>query len=583
MTERLEENVALFADLWPLDAYKVQSEEFDPIQWGPYDEGLSNWKEKLPLQGILSIIVYGIGSGQAFDHLKTWLKTDTERHLVFLEDDLRLLRGLFESEKATEILSHPQVTLCYVQGGELSPETLEFLYWSFGRTKFLVTALPFYVRTKASIAKQLSDKIHYEAELKAGLVEEYQKLGVSFFRNFYSNMKELPGAFWGNKLFGQFEGIPAIILGAGPSLNKQIPLLKELESKALIFAGGSALNAIKSQSLKPHFGAGIDPNDTQLARLKETSELAIPFFYRSRLFATAIREIKGPRLYVSGAGGYDISEWYEEKFSITSDFLDEGHNVVNFCTELAVRLGCNPIIYVGLDLAFTGNASYSDGVNDTIQCSDTLVRKDIYGKDTTTQWRWVFEADWLSQYAKSHPEITFYNATEGGIGIPGVENVLLRTLSEEKLVQTFPLHKQIQKALNEAKLPHVTPDKIEAATQELKESLERSLSLINLLLVELDKEAAKEVPQDKLVSGRAILLESDLFDEPAYQYILDIFHHVFARITYKQSARLKQNKGQLKNAKELAIEKLELQRNKLLFLKDVAQANLLLIQFAERI
>lgn len=583
MTERFDLNCSLFAELWPLDAYKVQSKDLEAVEFKPYDEGLGKWASELPLVDIQTILVYGVGSGKAYDQLLPWLRGNEERHVVFLEDDLRVLRAFLESEKATEILSHPQITLCRILEGDYSPETLEFLYWSFGRTKFHFAAIPYYAKLKRAETQKLSDKIYYEAELKGGLVEEYLKLGVSFFRNFYSNIKELPGSYWGNKLFGKFEGIPAIILGAGPSLSKQIPLLKELESKALLFAGGSSLNAIKSQSLKPHFGAGIDPNDSQLARLKETSDVPIPFFYRSRLFATAIREIKGPRLYVSGAGGYDISEWYEEKFSITSDFLDEGHNVVNFCTELALRLGCNPIIYVGLDLAFTGNASYSDGVDDTIKCDEVVARKDIYGNDTTTQWRWIFEADWLSQYAKSHPEITFYNATEGGIGIPDVENIPLRTLANEKLIKSFPLQSLINESLEEASMPQVTAEKVQKATLELKESLERSLSLLNLLLVELDKESAKENPQEKLISGKAILFESDLFEEPAYQYILDIFHHVYARLSFKESSQLRQNKGGIKSAREIALQKLDIQRKKLLFLKDVAQANLLLIQFAERL
>lgn len=584
MTENFEQNCALFGELWPLEAFHLQSEDLASFDQKLFDGDVKKWVSDLPLEGVQTLLVYGVGFGSAFEHLLPWLKQDAKRHLVFLEDDAQLLRAFFETERATELLSHPQVTLCYSKSAEDSDAVLDFLYWSFAKTNLYYSVLPYYSKVKGKQADKYFEKIHYGKELKDGLVEEYLQFGASFFRNFYSNIKELPESLWGNKLFGKFEGVPAIILGAGPSLSKQIEVLRSLTSRALIFAGGSALNAVKSKGFKPHFGAGIDPNQPQMERLKETGAFPVPFFYRSRLFSNAIREVKGPRLYVSGAGGYDVSEWYEEKLSITSDFLDEGHNVVNFCTELALRLGCNPIIFVGLDLAFTGRQSYAEGVGDTIHCKEPLLmRKDIYGNETTTQWKWIFEADWISQYAKDHPEVSFYNATEGGIGIPGVENIPLKSLSAAKLTKTYPIKSLIAEALKEAEIPHVTPEKVQEATLQLKESLERSLGYIKQLIDEVTKEKEKKNPQDKLVSGKAILLESDLFDEPAYQYILDIFHHVFARLSYKESLILKQNKKEEKNPKELALAKLELQRKKLLFLKDVAEANLLLMQFAESV
>ncbi|MFV0339556.1 MAG: motility associated factor glycosyltransferase family protein [Parachlamydiaceae bacterium] len=582
MTKNFDENCALFAEQWPLEAFKIQSEDLGEIDPKKYDEGVSAWAKELPLEGVDTAILYGIGFGAAFDALHAWLERDSNRHLLFLEDDLAVLRAFFETDKAGKLLSHPQVTICYLQDVEGSAEALDFIYWVFSRTKFRFFTTPYYQKTKRETADKLSEKIAYDAELKSGLVEEYEQYGVSFFRNFYSNIKELPGALWGNKLFKQFEGIPAIILGAGPSLSKQLSLLKELADKALIFAGGCALNALQAHGLKPHFGAGIDPNDVQLLRLKETSEFPVPFFYRNRLFATAIREIKGPRLYVSGAGGYDISEWYEEKFGLTGDFLDEGHNVVNFCTELALRMGCNPIVFVGLDLAFTDSRHYAEGVKDTITCKEApIVRKDIYGHDVTTQWKWIFEADWLSQLVKEHTETAFYNATEGGIGIPEVKNLPLKDVVNEKLLKKHPIESMVNEALRAAKIPQVTAEKIQAATHELKESLERTISYIDQLVLEIDKEAAKDEPQEKLRSGKAILIETDLFDEPAYRYILDIFHHVYARISYRDSLKLKQNKGSKRTPKELAIAHLQIQKKKLQFLKEVAQANLLLIQFAE--
>ena len=326
-----------------------------------------NWFSSLRLEGIKLLYVYGVGLGYYYEVLKKWLKEDEERHVVFLEDDLAVLKRFFEEPHAEVLLTHNQVTVCYLHDIEDKHGVLETLYWSFVLTPFLFTSLRSYELEKPKQYEAFRYKISYSTTMKNALVEEYLRYGVGFFRNFYRNILELDTSYWGNALFGQFPGIPAVICGAGPSLEQQLPLLKYLKNKALVFAGGSSLNAVSAHGILPHFGAGIDPNPTQYLRLTASEAFEVPFFYRSRMQHDAFRKIPGFRLYISGAGGYDVAEWYEKTFNLEAEFLDEGHNVVNFCTEIATRLGCNPIIYIGMDLAFTGMKAYSRGNEEQVE------------------------------------------------------------------------------------------------------------------------------------------------------------------------------------------------------------------------
>lgn len=552
----------------------------------------AQWFSKLSLEGVKVLYIYGVGLGYYYEPLKKWLREETERYAVFIEDDPIIIKKFLHERVAEEILEDPQVFLCLVKDPKDEEGVLETLYWSFVLTPFLMTALHSYEEIKKESYEAFRYKISYSNTMKNALVDEYMRYGVGFFRNFYPNILELSSSYSGNALFGKFKNIPAIICGAGPSLEKHIHLLEPLKDKALILAGGSALNALAAKRISPHFGAGLDPNSTQLKRLEACEMHSIPFFYRNRMFHGAFKKIKGPRLYIAGSGGYDVAEWYEEKFGLKSDFLDEGHNVVNFCSEIAYRLGCNPLIYIGMDLAFTGMKSYSEGVEEKNDVSGEallsskdeeyrgILRRDIYGKPILTLWKWIAEADWISAFSKRHPDVTFLNATEGGIGFPDIASIPFKNIIDKYLRKNLRIEEKIGKEIPLTKLKNISREDLEKATLELKTSLKNCLKGIDQLREELLKEREKENPKGVLSSGKAALAETELFGEPAYEYILDIFHQVFARIQSKKIGFIKVNKKGAKNALEVALEKIEIQLEKLHFLRNVAEANIVLIDYA---
>ncbi len=602
MSKQFESNIAIWAKERPVEAMRLQFASLDLPKWESkenlqmpygllYEKDAQVEVEDLDIQHAKALYIYGIGLGLYYTHLKKWLLEDAERHIFFLEDDYAVLHRFFETTLAKEILLNKQVSVCYINSLDDCDGVLETLYWSVVLTPFKVVALRSYSKNKATFFSELQTKISYDNTMKNGLVDEYMRYGAAFFRNFYPNMLELEGAYWGNALFGKFKGVPAIICGAGPSLGKQIERLGTLKDKALIFAGGSALNGLMVRDVLPHFGAGIDPNETQVLRLNESQHTNVPFFYRTRMLVEAARKIPGDRLYISGVGGYDIAEYYEKKFGLEAEFLDEGHNVVNFCTEIATRMGCNPIIFVGMDLAFTGMKAYTPGIdaNEDLVAQDLLnnpdeefrgiKRTDIFGEPILTVWKWIAESDWLSRFAKEHPEVTFINATEGGIGFQDIPNIPLHEVVKEHLGKQFPVQEKVKEEIKAAEMPQVTNEALKEVTVELKNSLKKCIEWIDVLLQEIKKEKTKPNTTGALTSGQAALAESDLYEEPAYIYLLDIFHQVFARVQNKKVTAIRLNKGEA-DEQAIAQIKLDLQQEKLQFIRNVAEANITLIDYA---
>lgn len=585
-------NIELWSRTDPKQALMLPLHEGRNLEWlslqseKKASKEAAAWFEGLDLRKTDIVYVYGVGMGHYYEAAKAWLKKNKKRRLVFLEDDLGVIHRLFETEKGTRLLEDPQTQLLYFKDLKSDEAVFEVLYWNFAMTRVAVSALKYYTEFKAELYSQLRHKIVYDSAVKNALVDEYLHYGGAFFINFYQNMLSLPGSFLGNKTFGSFRKVPAIICGAGPSLEKNLPLLSKLGDKALIFAGGSALNALNAAGIQPHLGAGIDPNPAQFDRLSTNTAFEVPFYYRNRMHHEAFEMIHGPRLYITGTGGYDISDYFEEKLKIQHAFLDEGHNVINFCLQVAHQLGCDPIIFVGLDLAFTGMKSYAPGVEENVEFDPDkfgevdefdekpLLLKDIYEKPLYTLWKWVAESDWISNFAKEHPEVTILNATEGGLGFKDVSNETLKEVSKHYLTRNFALKDRLNGEIQNSAMPHVTLRKMKIWMMQLRESLVRCISYLNILIEET--EAAKLQPKSgHALSGRAALCETDLSEEDGYKYILEIFNEVQVRLYNRELHEIKELPEGRRNLK-----KLEINLKRLIFLRDVAKVNVGMIDLA---
>ncbi len=464
--------------------------------------------------------VFGLPDESFFEEARAHLKG--KKALVFLEDDLHLLKTFLETKLASKVLSHPKMHLIPFRDlNEEIPIALEELMWHFVQKRFDFLLSPYYEKTRRDEFLTFCDTLSFRTQRLKQILDEYFILGAPFFYNFYKNIRKLKDSYLGDHLFGKFKKIPAVIVGAGPSLEKQIPLLKSLKNKALIFAGGSSMNALNGFDLMPHFGAGIDPNLMQKKRLLEHQGCHLPYFYRNRMNHQAFDLLSGEKLYISGSGGYEIGNYFDEALNIKETELDEGHNVVNFLTEIAERMGCSPIVYVGLDLALTGGKEYSSFVEDVTgpPLEKKIVRTDIYGQPVQTYWKWVAESFWISTFAKEHPKLKCYNATEGGIGIEGVENISL-----QKVVSSWKENKELDKKIKEeiakAKCPPNTGEIIEEALQKLLSSFERSENLLKELIEESERVKTGGT------TGKQALLETELADEIAYIYVLSTFNLV---------------------------------------------------------
>lgn len=252
------------------------------------------------------------------------------------------------------------------------------------------------------ICENQTFKTHFEqCHMAASLiVSETADFGVEALKNAKANQ----GSYRrGMDLKGAFAGIPALIVGAGPSLKKNGPLIRQFEKKALIFAGGSALNSI---DVEPHFAASIDAA-APYQQFKTHPFPETPFCYQARMNRDNFSLIHGEKLLFPDSSS-DLINWMygEEAF-------DGGWTVGNFLTAIAIHFGCSPIYFVGMDFCYAQDRKYAE--------VEVQELNGVRVGDFLTQRDWVMAASWM--------EGKGINATEGGM-LGGPQESLANALKQ---------------------------------------------------------------------------------------------------------------------------------------------------------
>ena len=509
------------------------------------------WVANLDLEGIQDLFVYGIGKGEIYEVLKNWLGQKINRLLFFIEEDVSVLRALFETDVGSRMLMDDQVEILHFFPEEPAPLFQRLMWQGVLRKRVVVgdpRALPDSFQKVQNILKFDQDKIDWTSK-------DYQVFGLGYYYNYYKNLKQLPECHDGTSLFGKLKNVPAIIVGAGPSLNKNGHLLAKIREKALIFAGGSALPGIKQFNIKPHFGGGIDPNITQVERIKSYGVVDFPFLFCSRFNALAFNLLKGPKVYIPGTGGYDTAPWINKQLGLPKVTFEEGYSIIHFMTEIAYHMGCNPIVYIGVDLSYPNNVHYAHGITQPEEMPNDLIQTvDIHRKPIASRWMWLKEALWISEFANRHPEIKVINATEGGIGYKDVPNKPFN-----QVIQTFKENYDFDSLLKYTQL-NIQEDQIPKIIHPLVESLKRISKLLEEIRSYYQKVDLIHYKREEITFPEGADWYEKLEAELAFDPIVKIFHSYCINLisnshTFYLAARDGLNSKIVKQVLQLQIQK----------------------------
>ncbi|EAK4332477.1 motility associated factor glycosyltransferase family protein [Campylobacter jejuni] len=418
---------------------------------------LNTYNDKYLLYPVLYF--YGFGNGILF---KALLQNKNHQHIVVFEKDIEIIWIMFHIlDFSSELQS---ARLMVLENDKLQAQDYTELcsskpFFQFSRIYFLELMSHYYERFHEDVL-----------ELNKKLAENFKNSIVSHgndpldalqgIEQFVYNLPSMITHPSYKELLSKRKNLSdtAIIVSTGPSLTKQLPLLKKYANKATIFCADSSYPILAKHGIKPDYVCMLERTEITAEFFNHDFgefDKDIVFVCAGVVHPKAIEYLKGRnRKYLIIPRYLYFPIYIKLKYF---DFLYNTPSVAHMACYLSLHLNHKNIIFIGQDLAYAENGNshpddYQNSANYESQMYEHILTEAYGGKkEIKTHEVWIFFKQILeAMIIKYH--ITTYNCTEGGARIEGTiekpflwacENLLHKDLNKpfEKL-EPLSLNKQ---------------------------------------------------------------------------------------------------------------------------------------------
>ena len=398
--------------------------------------------------------------------------------LVFVEGDLKKIRSFIEM---SDLMESEGVELISQMDEELKQIAWKYLYAKYE----IVGNLP--------DLKRWLDGVHLTAS------DLHQSHVV--VRNLQANTLRSHEFINGQSLKDAFQSTTAIVCGSGPSLSDEsIQKIRALEGYALVIATGSSMPKLERAGIRIDFGVYVDP-EPDLEIYQKMTSFKFPLFYQNRMCEKLFSLHKGEKIWMGESAGWPLDKKLMSAATISTWEIDTGWNAGTFGLQIASYLGCNNIVFVGLDNGMENNRELESG---EYLVDNLITRRDLTGA-----------RDWIEEFIKTKPS-SIFTMPNNGLQVTGARRCdSWEEAIERKPVCSLTFEKQ---QIDFASLAQFVG---ELNSTALQESLEAFLAEL------------KEGVDSEGFQREKILLEVELEESILIQYVLkdlwNVTHHLFKR------------------------------------------------------
>ncbi len=390
----------------------------------PYDpeREAAKFYSGLPLEGADVVVHFGWGLGYGASFLRERLGPDARVFILEPDEDLY---DLFRREGAgRDQLDDPRFR--FVVGSQVGQFVDDWGMAGCRDTdKVLWVVWPRSLERHSELAEALQQEFNTRLRDRAANLLTHFENGRTYFENAVRNFCFAGDPVAGG-LFGNFEGVPLVLVSAGPSLDRNVRQLAGIDQRCFILAVDTALRPLLAAGIEPHAVMIADPSRLNAQHIlgampRETYLIAEQAVDPSALKAAARRFQFSVGVFPDGL--------YRE-FGLDRTVLTVWGSVATAVLDLACRIGADPVIFVGQDFAYTWESDYAShtifhGRGPGGRHQDRY-EPDLWGRAVPTTENLIAYRDAFLRRIKAEPERRFINASEGGILTDEVEILSLK-------------------------------------------------------------------------------------------------------------------------------------------------------------
>jgi hypothetical protein len=406
---------------------------------------------------------YGIGNGHLYKRL---LQNRHHRTIYIIEPELELLYiALNLTDLSQEILSS-RALLIHAEDAlssnlSLKIKSIDQVYFKAYELAIHSDYYEKYIEDIERVNKEITKVFSYFIN-STGNDATDELLGLKNFIHNLPTMIKNPSLT--NLVENGKNTETAVIVATGPSLAKQLPLLKKIQNYVTIISVDASLPILEKEGIKPDIVTSIERIELTAKFYEQTSKE----FQEDIIFAlTAIVDQKLLDNIKAGQLQLNMRPTGSHYFYMQLDdwgYIGQGMSAANLAYELATKIEYKNIILIGQDLAYGKDGSShsknhifgEDEVKHNKTKDDYITAYGGEGKVKTT-WAWkLFLSGYERVIAQNNinGKITTINATEGGARIHGTKE-----LTFEKTISTY-----VDKSKNKSKIKLQNPTQQEIET-----------------------------------------------------------------------------------------------------------------------
>lgn len=372
------------------------------------------------------IIVFGLGLG--YHIIKLCEKISEYNKVLIIEPSIKVFAKTLEIGELEKIVKD-NININIIIGQDIK-KVNEYFYRNINSDNLNNVYLSIFGQYGNVFGSYMNEV--YEG-LKEAIINEEVNLATEyhfqyeFSGNVIRNIPYLLESESILELEGRFKGYPAIIVSAGPSLDKNIHELRKAQGKAIIISGGRTLKPLLRNGIDSNFVVSIDPGYPAYELLEDFLDCEVPLISLVISNHDIIKKYKGKHFIVNK---YPYSEFINNVMDKDIPILPNGGSVAHSSTVLANYMGCNPIVLVGQDLAFTNQKMHSEQAiiegRENDKKEGAILVEDIYGNEVYTSKPLLSFLKWFEKYFSVNENTKFIDASEGGVKINGAEICTLK-------------------------------------------------------------------------------------------------------------------------------------------------------------
>ena len=407
------------------------------------EKAAAEWSEQVKenISSSSVIIVFGFGDGSYIRKLLSYNKTS---HILVYEPCAEIFWKVFGREEVVELLEVERVHLV-VEGicDNWFFAYLEALinYSNYRLIETLV--LPNYNQLFTSSYRYILKKQLYAVKSIIFSRNTEMYFGKEFLHNMLHLAKDVIEQYSVVQLTNiisekDMEGLPAVLVAAGPSLDKNIEQLKAVQEYVFILAVDTALNTVLSHGIIPDMTITVDSHKP-LELFADERVKDIPVALAACSNEKVVAQSRAKHFYELDPKEY-LSILYG-KIEKEVAGLATGGSVANNALSLLVLMGFQTIIFMGQDLAYPNGQQHTFAA---YQKKEELEEgrpyfeiEDIYGNRVLTEENMEIYLRWFESYIDFVTGVRFIDATEGGAKIRGTEICTMAELKEELMSHSF--------------------------------------------------------------------------------------------------------------------------------------------------